>query len=173
MEEGLKDIGSLVAPGKYDLEELCRQLSVKVGKLQQCVLDKKKADQLHMENLAAEQENARQRLVSNQRDYEDFNRQSHEMLQEIENLRAISLRDPLTDVYNRRAYDSQIVKTLHAYKNGALKTCSLVVFDIDNFRDFNNTYGHLPGRRPGPVLCGQADPRYPPPRRPDFSLRRG
>lgn len=147
MEEGLKDIGSLVAPGKYDLAELCRQLSDKVGKLQQCVLEKKKADQGHMENLAAEQENARQRLVGNQRDYEEFNRQSHEMLQEIENLRAISLRDPLTDVYNRRAYDSQIVKTLHAYKNSALKTCSLIVFDIDNFRDFNNTYGHLAGDR--------------------------
>lgn len=147
MEEGLKDIESLAAPGKYDLEELCRQLYVKVAQLHQFVLEKKKADQGHLENLTAEQEKARQRLVGNQRDYEEFNRQSHEMLQEIENLRAISLRDPLTDVYNRRAYDSQIIKTLHAYKNGALKTCSLVVFDIDSFRDFNNTYGHLAGDR--------------------------
>lgn len=42
MEEGLKDIGSLVTPGKYDLEELCRQLSDKVSILQQCVLEKKR-----------------------------------------------------------------------------------------------------------------------------------
>lgn len=147
MEEGLKDISTLAAPGKYDLEELCRQLSDKVGKLQKCVLEKKKADQGRLNSLATEQESARQRLACNQRDYEEFNRQSHVMLQEIENLRAISLRDSLTDVYNRRAYDSQIAKTIHAYKSGALKTCSLVVFDIDNFRDFNNTYGHLAGDR--------------------------
>lgn len=147
LEEGLKDLSSLVVPGKYDLEELCCQLSQKVSNLQQCVLEKKKADQAHTDNLAAEREKVQERLAHNRRDYQDFNRQSHEMLQEIETLRAISLRDPLTDIYNRRAYDNQVVKTLGAYKSGALKTCSLVVFDIDHFREFNNTYGHLAGDR--------------------------
>lgn len=147
MEEGLKDIGSLVTPGKYDLEELCLILSQKVGQLQECVQKKKRDDQYQMEVLDTEQEGAEKRLIRNQRDYEEFNRQSHEMLQEIENLRAISLRDPLTEIYNRRADDNQIVKTLAAFKVGALKTCSLIIFDIDNFREFNNTYGHLAGDR--------------------------
>jgi len=147
LEEGLKDLGSLASPGKYGLEELCLHLSQKVAQLQECVLRKKRDDQAQMEILATEREGAEKRLIRNQRDYDEFNRQSHEMLQEIENLRAISLRDPLTEIYNRRAYDNQIVKTLAAYKVGGLKTCSLVVFDIDNFREFNNTYGHLAGDR--------------------------
>lgn len=147
MEEGLKDLGDLVAPGKCGLEELCLKLSEKVSSLQQCVQKKQKEDESHMEALTTEKEGAQKRFIRNQRDYEEFTRQSHEMLQEIENLRAISLRDPLTDVYNRRAYDNQIIKTITAYKIRALKTCALVVFDIDNFREFNNTYGHLAGDR--------------------------
>jgi len=145
MDKGLKDIGSLAAPGKFLLDELCRQLALKVRNLRDCVQNKKKADQAHLAALDAERVGAHKRFVRNQRDYEEFTRQSHEMLQEIENLRAISLRDPLTDVYNRRAYDNQIIKTLTAFKVNALKTCGLIVFDIDNFREFNNIYGHLAG----------------------------
>ncbi|MGL4207820.1 MAG: GGDEF domain-containing protein, partial [Candidatus Adiutrix sp.] len=68
-------------------------------------------------------------------------------LEEIEILRAVSFKDPLTNVYNRRAYDSQIFKTLTDVNSGALKTCGMLVFDIDLFREFNNTYGHLAGDR--------------------------
>lgn len=147
METGLKEIGSVVESGQGDLAQICRQISLKVSNLNDCVKRKKEADQARLDTLAAERETAEQRLEKSKRDYEEFSRQSHEMLQELENLRAVSLRDPLTNVYNRRAYDNQIVKTLEAVRAGALKTCSMAVFDIDHFRDFNNAYGHLAGDR--------------------------
>ncbi|MDR1044720.1 MAG: diguanylate cyclase [Candidatus Adiutrix sp.] len=147
MEEGLMEISALARPREMGLEELCRQISEKVSKLRDCVQYKKLAEQHRMQSLSAEKQNAEKRLVKSQRDYDDFSRQSHEMLQEIENLRAVSLRDPLTEIYNRRAYDNQIVKTLSAFRAQGLRTCSIAVFDIDNFRDFNNTYGHLAGDR--------------------------
>jgi len=147
MEDGLIELGSLVGPGQADFEIMCQQISLKVSKLHNCVQRKKEADQVRFKTLSAERETAEKRLAQSQRDYEDFSRQSHEMLQEIENLRAVSLRDPLTEVFNRRAYDNQILKTLSAFKAQGLKTCSMVVFDIDHFRDFNNTYGHLAGDR--------------------------
>ena len=147
METGLKEIGSMVENGPTDLEQLCRRISLKVSNLNDCVQRKKEADQARLSALDAEKKSAEQRLEKSKRDYEDFSRQSHEMLQEIENLREVSLRDPLTNVYNRRAYDTQIVKTLEAVRAGALKTCSMAVFDIDHFREFNNAYGHLAGDR--------------------------
>ena len=147
METGLKEIGSLVDDGQVDLEHLCRQISQKVCNLNDCVRRKKEADLARLNTLDAEKKSAEQRLEKSKRDYAEFSRQSHEMLQEIENLRAVSLRDPLTGVYNRRAYDNQIVKTLEAVRAGVLKTCSMAVFDIDHFREFNNAYGHLAGDR--------------------------
>ena len=145
MESGLKELGSLASAGQVDLESLCLQITARVAKLQKCVEQKKQADQAHIAALTAEREKAEQRLARTRRDYEDFTRQSHSMLKEIETLKAVSLKDPLTGIYNRRAYDSQIVKTVEAVKSKELRTCCLVVFDIDHFRDFNNTYGHLAG----------------------------
>lgn len=145
VESGLKEIGTLIKPGQVDLETLCRQVAERVANLHQCVERKKQADQARFAVLTAERENAEQRLAKTRRDYEDFSKQSHAMLKEIKTLKAVSLRDPLTDIYNRRAYDSQIVKTVEAFRAGELKTCCLVVFDIDHFREFKNAYGHLAG----------------------------
>ena len=149
MESGLVEIGTMVSldAGCNDLEFLCLQISDRVGKLHACVQRKKQADIARVLNLDRERKNAEKRLVKSKRDYDEFLRQSHEMLKEIETLKAVSLHDPLTEVYNRRAYDNQLPKTLAAFKNKILKTCSMIVFDIDNFREFNNTYGHLAGDR--------------------------
>lgn len=149
MENGLNEIGTLVTvdSGCQDLAGLCLSITNKVGNLHNCVQRKKQEDQARASALEAEKKTAEKRLLESKRDYDEFLRQSHEMMQEIETLKAVSLNDPLTEVYNRRAYDNQLPKTMAAYKNRALKTCSMVVFDIDNFREFNNTYGHLAGDR--------------------------
>ncbi|MEA5009911.1 GGDEF domain-containing protein [Clostridium tyrobutyricum] len=47
--------------------------------------------------------------------------------------------DKLTGLYNRRALDNRI-KTLETYEK-----FSVIFIDIDNFRDFNNKYGHQTG----------------------------
>lgn len=50
-------------------------------------------------------------------------------------------KDKLTKLFNRRAFD-------HDLKNFKLnKEYSIIFFDIDNFRDFNNSYGHPVGDR--------------------------
>ena len=52
--------------------------------------------------------------------------------------------DPLTGIYNRRFFDEnleRIVKTLS--RSGGI--LSLMMIDIDNFKDFNDTYGHSAG----------------------------
>ncbi|MDR1039716.1 MAG: GGDEF domain-containing protein [Deltaproteobacteria bacterium] len=62
-------------------------------------------------------------------------------------MRSIALRDGLTKVFNRRAYDEQLLLTLLNFKSAKLASFSLVIFDIDHFRDVNNNYGHQAGDR--------------------------
>lgn len=58
--------------------------------------------------------------------------------------RYMAEHDPLTGVCNRRSfYDLAVMELQRAYK--ARKPCTLIIFDIDHFKLFNDTYGHLEG----------------------------
>jgi diguanylate cyclase len=85
------------------------------------------------------------RLDTVRRDYDTFVSQSHSLLHELEDIKMISLRDQLTGIYNRRAYDEQLKLTLESFERGTLSAFSLIIFDIDMFREVNNAYGHLAG----------------------------
>lgn len=70
-------------------------------------------------------------------------------LSELEDL---SIRDSLTKVYNRR-YLMDFIQTNidRAYNYGA--TLSIAMFDIDHFKNLNDTYGHLVGDEVLKNLC--------------------
>ena len=53
--------------------------------------------------------------------------------------------DQLTQLYNRRAFDSQLEQLLRA-GDSAEHVC-LVLADIDHFKSFNDEYGHIIGDR--------------------------
>ncbi|MBP1931052.1 sensor domain-containing diguanylate cyclase [Ammoniphilus resinae] len=55
-------------------------------------------------------------------------------------LKKISSLDGLTGIYNRRAFDQFI---LHSWQG--CKQLSLIMVDIDQFKKYNDTYGHLQG----------------------------
>lgn len=59
-------------------------------------------------------------------------------------LKRLSTLDSLTQIYNRRQFDSMYTKFIKkAEKEGLpLNVC---LFDIDNFKNYNDTYGHLEG----------------------------
>jgi diguanylate cyclase len=64
--------------------------------------------------------------------------------QSLEAIRAESLTDPLTGLGNRKYFD----RSLEAAVSNALATgepLSLLMFDIDYFKSFNDSYGHLTG----------------------------
>ncbi len=56
----------------------------------------------------------------------------------------VSLKDPVTGVYNQRYFRDQLDVELERAKR-ASETLCLAVIDIDDFRSFNNTYGHQVG----------------------------
>jgi diguanylate cyclase len=64
--------------------------------------------------------------------------------QGLEAIRAESLTDPLTGLGNRKYFDRMIeMEVQNAQAAG--EPLSLLMFDIDHFKSFNDSYGHLTG----------------------------
>lgn len=61
-----------------------------------------------------------------------------------EDLRKISITDSLTDLYNRRFFQDRISEEIERSRRHGLPV-SLIMLDIDNFKQYNDTYGHLAG----------------------------
>jgi len=62
----------------------------------------------------------------------------------LEAIRAESLTDPLTGLGNRKYFDRSIDMAVQtALASG--EPLSLLMFDIDHFKSFNDSYGHLTG----------------------------
>ena len=64
--------------------------------------------------------------------------------QSLEAIRAETFTDPLTGLGNRKYFDRAIEDAVkNAVKSG--EPLSLLMFDIDHFKSFNDNYGHLTG----------------------------
>jgi len=72
-------------------------------------------------------------------------KQEIDQLQEhLETVRTESLTDPLTTLANRKSFDDAFIRAIsdaHA-RNESL---SLLITDVDHFKKFNDTFGHLTG----------------------------
>ncbi len=62
----------------------------------------------------------------------------------IEINKELSIRDPLTNAYNRRFLDEILNKEFQKALRQKTKL-SLIILDVDNFKKFNDTYGHRAG----------------------------
>lgn len=62
----------------------------------------------------------------------------------LENLKLLSLEDPLTGVGNRRAMEVEL-KHCQAQAERLQNSYTLALLDIDFFKKFNDTYGHQAG----------------------------
>ena len=68
------------------------------------------------------------------------------LLQANAELKKISTTDELTEIHNRRYFDSLFQKIWEVSVKER-KPLSIIMIDIDNFKIFNDTYGHLVGDR--------------------------
>jgi len=60
-------------------------------------------------------------------------------------LSLIAITDSLTQVYNRRRFDEILAKELKRYTRRKYSSVSLIMIDIDHFKQLNDTFGHLAG----------------------------
>jgi diguanylate cyclase (GGDEF)-like protein/PAS domain S-box-containing protein len=64
----------------------------------------------------------------------------------IEEVQLLARSDALTGLPNRRALDDQLPREMARMLRGGSSLC-LAIIDIDHFKTFNDTYGHLAGDR--------------------------
>ncbi|MEX1256521.1 MAG: diguanylate cyclase [Gemmatimonadota bacterium] len=72
-------------------------------------------------------------------------------------LQTLSLTDPLTKLPNRRHLEMHLAREFAAAQRG--RRISMVLFDLDNFKQYNDAFGHLAGdgvlEAMGEVLSGE------------------
>ena len=61
-------------------------------------------------------------------------------------LKRLTVTDDLTGLYNQRDLFEQLPREMER-ANRAGSACSLCLFDLDRFKDYNDTHGHLAGDR--------------------------
>lgn len=84
-------------------------------------------------------------------------------------LRAQAIRDPLTDLFNRRYLDETLDRELARSAREAYPVC-VIMMDIDYFKQVNDTYGHEAGDH---ILKSLAQALSRQNRRGDFACRYG
>ena len=92
-------------------------------------------------------------------DISERKRAEEELLRLHEDLEQLSLTDGLTGIANRRRFDQQLESEWNDSRRAG-KPLSLVLLDIDYFKQFNDAYGHVAGdeclKRVATVLGGIA-----------------
>lgn len=53
-----------------------------------------------------------------------------------------AMRDPLTNVYNRRSFEGEVINFIQSEETGI---GALILLDLDDFKGINDKYGHLKG----------------------------
>jgi diguanylate cyclase (GGDEF)-like protein len=115
----------------------------------------------------AKLENSNLELLKQQTHLEERTRELDEANKQ---LAVLSFTDSLTRLANRRSFDAALeVEFLRLRRSGA--ALSLIMLDIDHFKNFNDTYGHVAGdeclRRIGSLIGGMVS------RVPDLAARYG
>jgi diguanylate cyclase (GGDEF)-like protein/putative nucleotidyltransferase with HDIG domain len=67
-----------------------------------------------------------------------------ELRDRLEATQQDTIRDHLTGIPNRRAFDTELKSSIEATRESA-EPLSLVMFDVDHFKQFNDTWGHQTG----------------------------
>ncbi|MDL2229388.1 diguanylate cyclase [Treponema sp. OttesenSCG-928-L16] len=84
-------------------------------------------------------------LTDNLRNEVNLKKSAMEALQESESrFKYLASHDPLTGALNRRSFMERVLNEIKDAQENSIPCC-LVIMDIDFFKVFNDTYGHLAG----------------------------
>ncbi|MBJ6751302.1 GGDEF domain-containing response regulator [Geomonas anaerohicana] len=87
------------------------------------------------------------RLVAQNRELlEQLTRANRELQEANQALKEVAVRDGLTSLYNHRYFQEAFAQEVARSKRFD-KRCSLIFFDVDNFKHYNDTHGHPEGDR--------------------------
>jgi diguanylate cyclase len=140
--EVLDALGTIInAEGAFasDIEATEEKLS---AANRQALIDEVKAMMRSAERLCDEQRRIEERMNTSIDDIGDLRDQ-------LQKIRTASMTDPITGLPNRQSFERLLERALAEWKDHGNSGC-LILCDIDDFRTFNDTWGHSTGDQ---VLC--------------------
>jgi diguanylate cyclase (GGDEF)-like protein/PAS domain S-box-containing protein len=79
----------------------------------------------------------------------------------VQEVRALAIRDPLTGLYNRRHFDATLDLVFARWRRARpARSLSAVMFDLDEFGQFNKDYGHQAGDAVLRAFAGVLNERF-------------
>ena len=108
-----------------DIKKIKQSLILEIEQMRQTVKKKQSSDNVKLDALA---------------------QQVHTLNSQLKQAHTESVTDSLTRIYNRKAFDRQIAE-LVKINTVSKSPFSLLMIDIDNFKNINDTYGHQTGDR--------------------------
>lgn len=91
--------------------------------------------------------NTQNMMQQNERLEEELNKSTEvmqELQRDLEKVRKEALTDGLTNLSNRKAFDSEMLRVHAEAQRGGEPYC-LIMMDIDHFKNFNDNFGHQVG----------------------------
>ena len=119
------------------INEIKSAVTEKIKNIKKLVTLRKEQD---MKKTQKTQEN----LVKLQKKIAKADKDARQMSKEVEHFQTAAMRDGLTGLFNRRAFDMQINESINNL-SGRGAPFSLVMFDVDKFKGINDTLGHVAG----------------------------
>ncbi len=158
-ERELKDIIDLLAKAMVILDTENQQYNQKIYKQSEKIEqitrldDMKKIKQALKQELENLQQTVRDKQNRDSKKLKSLSKKVTTLNHELKRAKVDSLMDGLTGIYNRKAFDRYLHELIprDAFTHVSF---ALLMMDIDNFKDINDSYGHQTGDR---VLLALAD----------------
>lgn len=98
------------------------------------------------DTLAIQKENAaaREKLLESEKRLKESSQRISQLEEELESARKEKFIDHLTQVFNRGYLDEKLKEDAAAFQRYGEPFC-LIMFDVDHFKKFNDSYGHQAG----------------------------
>jgi len=136
LKEHIDDLKTSINFSK-SLEELKTAVLSRLNIINEAIETKEQHDRKSIEEMAQYTSRIRQDLERMKKDVVSAKERSRHLEEEL-------LKDPLTGVFNRRAYDGLMEQEFSRYTRYGT-VFSIILFDVDHFKRVNDTYGHAIG----------------------------
>lgn len=133
------EVGSIAS--SFDIHKTINEVKnvvlAKIKNIRQMVALRKEEEIRKTKLLQVRIQSLKDRIVHAEKD-------ARVMSQRAEQLQMVAMKDGLTGLYNRKAFDVKIRNAFKALTERG-EPFSLILFDVDRFKTINDTYGHVAG----------------------------
>lgn len=119
------------------IDEIKKVVIQKIQNIKEVVSEKKREDLKRAQLTRQNMKLFRERIT-------EAEKHAQEMSKRADELKMVAMKDGLTGLYNRRAFDIKIQGTLEKAREAG-EPLTIILLDVDRFKEINDTFGHLAG----------------------------